>query len=367
MNPPDTPSRLRGDIPSARLLSLATATPPHVIVQDEAAARTAALFGGKVFRAPDILTLFANTGIKTRRAVRPMDWYGEVHPWEERNAVYLEEAETLWLEAATLALERAGVSAAEVGAVVTVSSTGIATPSLEARVGPRLGLSPKAMRTPVFGLGCGGGVSGFSLAARLAEAQPGQPVLLVVVELCTLSVRPDEMTKANVVATALFGDGAAAVVLCADAEPGRRVGAVGEHTWPETLDIMGWRVDPAGLGVVLDANLPSFVTRRFHEAAEDFRTSAGLEPSDIARFVCHPGGAKVLPAIESSLGVGEGTLDLERAVLAEFGNMSAPTVFFVLERALAANISGRLVLAALGPGFTASFAALEPTTTGRVP
>jgi len=344
----------------ARLLSIATATPDHVIDQDFAAARAAELFGGKVFRAPDILSLFANTGIRTRRAVRPMAWYAEPHPWAERNAIYLEEAERLWLTAAKAALDRAGVDPAEIGAVVTVSSTGVSTPSLEARVGPRLGLSPQALRTPVFGLGCAGGVSGLSLAARLAQARPGAPVLLVVVELCTLSVRPEEATKTNVVATALFGDGAAAAVLRAGEGEGRRVGAVGEHTWPDTLDIMGWRVDPAGLGVVLDANLPAFVQRRFAEASDGFLEGAGLKASDIARFVCHPGGAKVLPAIESSVGLGEGALDHERAVLAEFGNMSAPTVLFVLEKVLAADAKGRLALAALGPGFTASFATLEP-------
>ncbi len=315
-----------------------------------------------MFRTPDILALFANTGIRTRRAVRPIDWYAAPHPWSERNALYIEEAETLWLQAAALALARAGVQAREIGAVVTVSSTGVATPSLEARVGPRLGLKPTVMRTPVFGLGCGGGVSGLSLAARLAEARPGAPVLLVVVELCTLSVRPEEATKANVVATALFGDGAAAAVLCASEGQGRRVGFTGEHTWPETLDIMGWRVDPAGLGVVLDANLPNFVQRRFSEAANAFMDEAKLHPDQIARFVCHPGGAKVLPAIEASLGFTCPVLDHERAVLADFGNMSAPTVFFVLERVLNAQTPGRLAVAALGPGFTASFATLEPVS-----
>jgi alkylresorcinol/alkylpyrone synthase len=347
---------------SARLLSVATALPPHVIDQDEAAAGAVALFGGKVFRDEDIRTLFANTGIRTRRSVRPQAWYVTPRPWEERNAVYLEEAETLWLEAARAALAKARVKPGEVGAVVTVSSTGIATPSLEARVAPRLGLNPAAMRTPVFGLGCGGGVSGLSLAARLAEARPGMAVLLVVVELCTLSVRPEEATKANVVATALFGDGAAACVLRAGDGAGIRVGAVGEHTWPETLDIMGWRVDPAGLGVVLDSGLPKFVERRFAEAAESFHAGGGPAPGEVTRYVCHPGGAKVLPALEMALGMNEGALDVEREVLAEVGNMSAPTVFFVLERVLAADPGGRLVLAALGPGFTASFVTLEEAT-----
>jgi alkylresorcinol/alkylpyrone synthase len=351
---------IRADPSWPRLLSTAIATPPNVIDQDLAAARTTALFGGKVFRARDIETLFANTGIRTRRAVRPMDWYKQARPWEERNAVYLEEAETLWIEAATQALERADVAAGEVGAVVTISSTGVATPSLEARVAGLIGLSPTCLRTPVFGLGCAGGVSGLSLAARLAQGRPGMAVLLVVVELCTLNVRPEEASKTNVVATALFADGAAAAVIRSGDGPGRRIGPVGEHTWTDTLDIMGWKVDPAGLGVVLDANLPSFVQKRFSEAADGFFETAGFGPGDVSRYVCHPGGAKVVPALEASLGLADGALDHERAVLSEFGNMSAPTVFFVLERVLAEGAPGRLVMAALGPGFTASFVTLEP-------
>ena len=353
-----------------RLLSVATALPAHVVDQDEAADRAAAAFGGKVFRAPDVVQLFANTGIRTRRLVRPLEWYATPTSFEDRNAVYVEAAEALWIEAATKALSAAGVAPWDVGQVVTVSSTGIATPSLEARAGPAVGLAPTAKRTPVFGLGCAGGVGGLSLAARLAAAEPDKPVLFVTVELCSLSCRPDEMTKANVVATALFGDGAAAAVLQGGSGakvpgPQRSIEAASEYLWPHTLDIMGWRIDPAGLGVVLDANLPRFVGERFHEAAEAFLGESGLARDDIARFVCHPGGARVLPAIEASLGLGEGALDIERAVLADYGNMSAPTVLFVLERVLAQgkagpSDTGRLVLAALGPGFTASFLSLSP-------
>jgi alkylresorcinol/alkylpyrone synthase len=345
---------------SAALLSVATAAPEFVIDQDLAAEGAIELFGGKVFREHHIRSLFANTGIRTRRAVRPMDWYAVARPWEERNAVYLAEAEQLWLDVARAALRRADVDPQEIGAVVTVSSTGIATPSLEARAGPALGLSPDALRTPVFGLGCAGGVTGLSIAGRLAEARPGSAVLLVVVELCTLSMRPDEPSKTNVVATALFGDGAAAAVLKAGSAVGPKVCATGEYTWPETLEIMGWRVDPAGFGVVLDPRLPDFVRRRFTDASASFMRAAGLVMADIDRFVCHPGGAKVLPAIEASLEIEPGALDIERAVLSAFGNMSAPTVLFVLERVLAEKAEAkRLVLAALGPGFTATFVSLE--------
>lgn len=343
------------------LLGLSTAVPPHVIDQDVAAAAAAEVFKGKVFRTPDLLALFANTGIRTRHSARPMDWYAQPHTWPERNEAYLEVAGDLYVEAAEKALAAAAVPASEVGTVVTVSTTGIATPSLEARLHGRLGFSPGVKRVPVFGLGCAGGVSGLAIARRLALAEPGKVVLLVVVELCSLSVRADAATKANVVATALFADGAAAAVLRAgeEAAPGARpVEADAQHLWAETLEIMGWTVDPVGFGIVLAPTLPAFVQKRFGEAMEGFGREARAFHETHARYVCHPGGARVLPALEGVMGLDEGTLDVEREVLAEYGNMSAPTVFFVLERVLARGEQGPLTLAALGPGFTASFAAL---------
>lgn len=233
----------------ARLRGLGLAVPEHVVHQDVAAAAAVEHFGGKVFRTPDLISLFENTGIKTRHVARPMDWYVQPHGWDERNDAYLEAADRLYVEAAEKALDAAGLKASEIGTVVTVSSTGIATPSLEARLHGRLGFSAGVRRVPVFGLGCAGGVSGLAIAARLAVADPTKPVLLVVVELCSLSARADEPTKANVVATALFGDGAAAVVLDASPEAkGRPIVGDAQHLWPDTLDIMGWRIDPTGLG-----------------------------------------------------------------------------------------------------------------------
>ena len=182
-------------------------------------------------------------------------------------------------------------------------------------------------------------------------------MLLVTVELCSLAVRTDEATKANVVATALFGDGGAALVLRAG-EPvagARAITGDSQHLWPDTLDIMGWTIDPVGFGIVLAATLPTFVAQRFHEAVAGFDAHEGRSP---ARYVCHPGGARVLPAIEGVLGLEEGALDVERRVLSEYGNMSSPTVHFVLERVLAEGPTGPLTLAALGPGFTAAFVGL---------
>jgi len=342
------------------LLALATAVPPHRVEQAFVEARARDVFARAFACYPNLADIFNNAGIESRYVVRPAEWYEAPHAWNERNEAYLDGAGTLFVRAAKAALDQAGISARDVDVVVTVSSTGIATPSLEARVNGKVGLRADVARVPVFGLGCAGGVSGLSIAARLARAQPGAIVLIVVVELCSLAFRRDRKAAADVVATALFGDGAAAAVLRAG-EPDEglvRVGAAAEHTWPGTLDIMGWTIDPIGFGVVLSRALPRFVEERLAEPARRFLANAGLARL-APRFICHMGGAKVLPALESALGLNAGTLATEREVLREFGNMSAPSVLFVLERALAQGLTGRAVLSALGPGFTASFVALE--------
>ena len=209
------------------------------------------------------------------------------HDWTERTQAYLDGAGALFVEAARGALDRAGLRAQDVDVVVTVSSTGIATPSLEARVAADMGFRPSAMRVPVFGLGCAGGVSGLSLGARLARAEPGEIVLVVVVELCTLAFRNDRSTKADVISSALFGDGAAAAVLRAElGEAPLPIGASAEHTWPGTLDIMGWSIDPIGFGVVLSRSLPRFRRERLAAPARRFVKSAHI---DAPQFVLSSG------------------------------------------------------------------------------
>jgi alkylresorcinol/alkylpyrone synthase len=339
------------------LLSLKTAVPPHRLEQSEVAQVARRMYAGSFARYPKLADVFVNAGIERRYSVRPLEWFDAPHDWTERTQAYLDGAGALFIEAARGALDRAGIAAHDVDVVVTVSSTGIATPSLDARVAAEMGFRPSAMRVPVFGLGCAGGVTGLSLGARLARAAPGEIVLVVVVELCTLAFRNDRSTKADVVSSALFGDGAAAAVLRAEPRAAPlQIGAAAEHTWPKTLDIMGWSIDPIGFGVVLSRSLPRFVRERLAAPARRFVRSARIEAP---QFICHPGGAKVLEAIETALELQSGTLRDEREVLRGHGNMSAPSVLFVLERALKRGLRGTAVLSALGPGFTASFLALE--------
>ncbi|CAN7335288.1 hypothetical protein LJR219_001845 [Phenylobacterium sp. LjRoot219] len=339
------------------LLSLATASPPHELLQSDVLAAARALFETRFPQFERMAPVFETAGIRVRQAVTPIEWFFEPRGWAERNELYLSGACALYGAAAERALAAAGVRGRDVDTLVTVSSTGIATPSLEARCATTLGFRSDAARVPVFGLGCAGGVTGLSLAARLAAAEPGSTVLFVCLELCTLSFRLEQPSKADIVATALFGDGAAACVLRAGEGGFAQLVGAAEHTWPDTLEIMGWRVDPEGLGVIFAQSIPPFAARHMRPAMEAMLGCQGLALSDVDRFLCHPGGTKVIDALESALDLGQGALVHERAVLAEHGNMSAPTVLYVLDRARP-DLTGRTVLTALGPGFTASTATL---------
>lgn len=342
----------------AGLLSLATAVPPHRISQVEAAETMHHVFADIFANSETMSGVFASTGIRHRYAARPLDWYLQPMGWPERTEVYVEEGTRLFVEVANKALDAAGVRPDEVDAVVFVSTSGIATPSLDAVVHKQMGFRPDIERVPVFGLGCAGGVTGLAVASRIAEAQPGFTVLMVTVELSTLSFRLDRPDKASLISTALFGDGAAACVLRAGETGLAVVEGAGEHLWPDTLGIMGWSMDPVGFGVILVPDVPSFAATNLRPAVEGILGRIGLSVEDIGRFVCHPGGTKVVAAIERSFSLPQGSLDHERGVLADYGNMSAPTVLFILQRVLEDGLPERATLVSMGPGFTASCVSL---------
>src|SRR5712671_5129844 len=344
------------------LVSIGHAVPPHRLLQSDAAAAARGIFAHRYAAFERMAPVFETAGIRTRYTVKPIDWYLSDLGWPERNAAYLDGAQELFVDAASRALVNAGCAAGDVDTIVTVSSTGIATPSLEARVAGRMGFRTDVERVPVFGLGCAGGVSGLAIASRLARARPGSTVLLVAIEICTTAFRMDRLTPANMVATALFGDGAAASVVRTGENGLARIEGAGEHLWPASLDIMGWKVDPSGLGVIFDRAIPPFAEEHVGSAVDGILTRIGVARSSVDRFACHPGGAKVITALETTLGLDQGTLDHERAVLEEYGNMSAPTVMFVLERLAAAELPRRTVLTALGPGFTCSCLSLAKAT-----
>ena len=341
------------------LISLATATPPHVLDQDVALAAARGLMAHQFPDFERMTAVFANAGIAYRQLARPVEWYLEPRDFSERSAVYLEVALDLFVMAAQQALAEAGLDAEAVDTIVTVSSTGIATPSLDARAMGRMGFRSDVVRIPVFGLGCAGGVSGLGLAAKLARATPGSTVLFVTVELCSLALRAAAVDKADIVAAALFGDGAAACVVRAGDEGFVQITGSAEKTWPDTLDIMGWQMEPSGFGVVLNRAIPAFARRQLPGAMAQMLEPQGLQIGEVDRFICHPGGAKVVDAMETALMLNQGSLDHEREVLRAHGNMSAPTALFVLDRARAQELPPLSVLTALGPGFTASTVTLR--------
>jgi len=345
-----------------RLLAVATAVPPYPLDQSDVVERVKLLFGS----SPDLdrlLPVFLNTGIDRRYSCVPIDWYDRPHGWPERNRIYLASALDL-LEAATeQALRLTGRQKDDIDAIVVVSTTGIATPSLDALLMERMGLQRTVRRLPIFGLGCAGGVLGLAHAASQAAVAPGKVVLFLVVELCALSFRRDDWSKSNIVATALFGDGAAAALLSTDGE-GPAMVAAGEHTWPGSLDVMGWDVADDGLKAIFSRDIPKLVTTQLRDAASHFLARHGLAIDKMDRFVCHPGGAKVIDALEHAFELGQGALVEARAVLRDYGNMSASTVLFVLDRTLAkVSATGakweRALMNALGPGFSAGFLVLD--------
>lgn len=361
---------------------------------------------------------FDNAGIESRYAVADISWFETPKSWPERNSVYLEGATQLFIKSATGALDDAGWDADEVDAIVTVSSTGIATPTLEARAHLELGFREDVTRIPVFGLGCAGGVSGLSIARDFAAAHEGTKVLMVAVEACTVSFCAGTPRKADIIGSAIFGDGAAAVCITSEngglnghsgrngynghnghghnghkgpngsnghnasnghngtngqngtsgtnGANGRKghnlhngnkiyIGRGSQKMWPDTLSIMGWEVDEDSLGVVFDKSIPTFTEENFSSAVSGALAKLGKDISQIDRFVCHPGGTKVIQAIEKCLELQPDSLDEEREVLRNFGNMSAPTVLFVLQQVLEKAQTGDMLMCALGPGFTASF------------
>lgn len=343
-------------VASPKILSVATALPPHRIGQREVKEFARNMFS-EVFRDIERLTpIFDNVLVEDRYFCVPMEWFEEDHTFPEKNALYVEHALDLSAKAARRALDRAGVGAEEVGAIFFVSTTGLSTPSLDSKLIFELELSEHTRRVPIWGLGCAAGAAGLARAAEYARLYPGQKVLLVAVELSGLTFQRGDRSKSNLISTSLFADGAAAVVLGCEVDAGPEL--LGSHstTWPGTEDVMGWELIESGLKVQLSKSVPDIVRERLRDDLRISCDSLDLRFEDVEHFVLHPGGAKVLDAFEEVLGMSPGALTFSRGVLRDYGNMSSATVLFVLERFLASGEfgSGDLgVLSAMGPGFSA--------------
>jgi alkylresorcinol/alkylpyrone synthase len=352
-----SPAEPRLDVP-VRLRGIATAVPGRAVTQAEIAAASKDVFDGRLSDIQRLLPVFTHAGIETRHFCMPIDWYMKPHGWAERNRLFVEQAVDLLVDVAERTIEAAGCDVEDIDGLVAVSTTGVVTPSLDALVMERLGMRRDLRRLPLFGLGCVGGVVGLSRAVDLMRLSRRGKTLMLTVELCSLTFRSNDQTNGNIVATALFGDGAAGLLLDHDGDGPELLGS-GSHTWPQSLDVMGWRVEDDGFGVLFSRDIPTLIRREFRQPLMDFLRDQGMTLEDLAGFVMHPGGAKVLDAFEESIGIAPRALATARKILRQYGNMSAVTVLFVLEAMLAEGIRGRHLMSALGPGFTAGFQLID--------
>ena len=345
---------------SVQIAGIALAVPEQRI--DQAATRDIVLAIAPELRSHE--ALFNNTGVKTRYSCVPLGWHAKLQSWSSRATVFQKAAADLLERVARQCTDQAGIALTDIEAIVTVSTTGLAVPSLDAMLANRLGLPATVERLPIFGLGCAGGVTGLARAARLAQSLPRGNVLLLVVELCTINCRSTDHSIKNFISTALFGDGAAGVLLRRKSQTGvshsmPRVIASGEHMWPRTEDMMGWSIEDDGFGVVLSPDIPRCARDDVRPALDAFLARQGLALKDLAGIILHPGGRKVLEAFQDALELPRETFRHAWDILSDYGNMSSPTALFVLERTLSAGATGRHLLAALGPGFTISFCLLD--------
>ena len=339
-----------------KIRSAGTSVPATRIDQAEAEAFARLKFAGRIPDLERLMPLFANSGIATRYFAAPRDWFFTSHDMAEKSALYAVEATRLSAEAAGRALAAAEFAPGDIDYIIYVNTTGLATPSIDARLINVLGLRRDVRRTPIWGLGCAGGAAGLSHAHHYALAHPRARILVVATELCGLTFLPDDVSKANLVATALFADGSAAAVVCGDDVdgPGLEIRGTGSRFFPDSLDVMGWTVLQEGLQVVFAQRIPEIVQQTAAEDVGAFLSRFDLEIADLGVFLLHPGGAKVLEAYQNALDLRPEQLDLARGVLRDYGNMSSATVLFVLERYLQAHGAGNGghgLISSLGPGF----------------
>lgn len=320
--------------------------------------------------ATRLLKVYAAAGVQQRGSVVPLEQVFQPGDFETQNDLYRELAAQAAVDVARRALDASGLTPADVGLIVSVSCTGFVIPALDAYVANALGLGPRLARLPLTESGCAGGVVALARAADYLRAHPHAAALIVAIELSSLTFQRWDRSATNVVSTAIFGDGGAAAVLVgpehARAQPGAgalaRVRAAESRFFPATTHLMGFRLRNSGLQIVLDRGLAAFVRREIVPAVQAFLEPRGLARADIAHFILHPGGQRIIDAMRERLGLGAADLAPTEAVLSEHGNMSSVTVLFVLDEILRRHgpQPGSLgLMGAFGPGFGAEFALLE--------
>lgn len=300
--------------------------------------------------------LHAHARVDGRYLALPLERYYELKSFGETNNVFIEAAQDLGEQAICRALNRSGVDRSRIGAFFFVSVTGIASPSIDARLVNRMKLPANIKRTPIFGLGCVAGAAGVSRAADYVRAYPDQAAVLLSVELCSLTLQKTDLTMANLISSGLFGDGAAAAVIVGDEfdAPGPQVIATKSVFYPDTEDVMGWDISEKGFQIVLSREVPEVARKNLGRDVDMFLEEHGYTRGDVGSWVMHTGGPKVLEACADALGLTNGELQASWDCLRRMGNLSSASVLCVLEEVMTNRRppAGTLgVMAAMGPGF----------------
>jgi alkylresorcinol/alkylpyrone synthase len=352
----------------ASLLSLERYLPPFRYEQEVVTRWVRAWLGEEPSGAsPRLLSVYASAGVKTRASVVPIEEVFHPADFETQNRRYRDIACRAGADVARRALEASGLAPGGIHMVVSVSCTGFMIPAVDAHVANALSLGPRLARLPITESGCAGGVVALARAADYLAAHPEDAVLLLALELSSLTFQRWDRSATNVVSTAIFGDGGAAAVLVGSRHPRAASGLVRLRAaesvfFPGTTHLMGFELRNQGLQILLDKGLAPFVRREILPAVEGFLSRRGLSRADIRRFILHPGGRRVIEVMAERLGLGPDDLTATQAVLSEHGNMSSVTVLFVLDEILRRSRpeAGALgLLGAFGPGFAAELALLE--------
>jgi alkylresorcinol/alkylpyrone synthase len=346
-----------------KISSAATALPRYYYPQKTLIEAFRRHWGGKLDRFDVLERLHASTQVDGRYLALPLEAYPPAS-WGEANNRWIETALELGEQAICRAMAQAGVARQEIGALFFVSITGIASPSVDARLINRMGLNQRMKRIPIFGLGCVAGAAGIARAADYVKAFPDETALVLSVELCSLTVQQDDFSVANLISSGLFGDGAAAVIVSGGGRDsgGPEIIATRSVFYPNTEYVMGWDISEKGFKIVLSRDVPDVVTANLGRDVDEFLSEHDLLRRDVGSWVIHTGGPKVLEAAENALGLGRGALDISWQCLRRTGNLSSASVLFVLEETMKnqppeAGTWG--ILAAMGPGFCAELVLLR--------
>ena len=347
-----------------RIVSAASAFPKHYYRQEALLAALREHWSARLPNPQLLDRLHARAQVDGRFLVLPIEEYYKLNTWGEANRAWFRAAEELGSQALCRSLSRAGIAAADLGALLFVSITGVSSPSIDARLINRMHLSPNIRRIPIFGLGCVGGAAGIARAADYVRAYPDQVAALVAVETCSLTLQREDLSVANLISSGLFGDGAAAVLVAgSDCDlPGPEIIATKSIFYPETEDVMGWDISEKGFRVVLTPEVPNVIREHLGGDVDEFLAEHDLRRSDIGAWILHTGGPKVLEATEDALGLERKALSASWECLRKVGNLSSASVLVVLDDFMNRRRPAPgtwSVLAAMGPGFCAELVLLR--------